>query len=178
MSDNYERVLDDLLMARSGGQHVVFRARYDRVVPEYSFWIGYGVAESGFGLRPYLSAHVTMADAVSIYDQVMELHSNNKQGNVKWIEKRIKLKQWTYTEMGCAAVKDQFEKLQRLNFSVPEFSNVITVDGPFYEIKVQASGTMNMELGDEKHPLLQWALQTRSALDQCASTPAATPKSQ
>jgi hypothetical protein len=39
-------------------------------------------------------------------------------------------------------------------------------------------GNIDIELWDEKHPLVQWALETRQALDKCAGPTSAAPKPQ
>lgn len=81
--------------------------------------------------------------------------------------RNIKLRRWDLTEMKCPAIKDQFEKLQKLQFKLPQF-DAIVLHPLVHEFRIQAGlGDMNIVVLDAQHPLVSWALETRQAMDRC-----------
>ena len=125
-------ILDSLMpLERSGGVYVSYRANRDYVtsIPEYYFIIGREPNENGYGLHPYLSAHVRVAEPVSIYDQLMAIHREEPAAqDTTSIQKRVKLQSADFTEMNCPAIKNQMEKLKKLTAKLPAVDgDVITI---------------------------------------------------
>ena len=168
-------VLDALmpLQRAGGGVYVTYRANRDYVtsVPEYWFLIGREPNEGGYGLHPYLSAHVRIAQSVSVYDQLMAIHREEPAvEDTTNLQKRVKLQTSDFTEMNCPAIKDQMDKLKRLSAKLP------AVDGDFIIIHPMihafyidgSDGDVRMFLADDENPLVKWALETRRALEACS----------
>ena len=89
--------------------------------PEYWFTIGREPNENGYGLHPYLTAHVRAAEPASIYDQLMAVHREEPAAqDALTIQKRIKIQTSDYTEMTCPDLKDQLRKLKSLPIRLPE----------------------------------------------------------
>ncbi len=176
--DNYfVQVLDDLMpIKRTEGEYVAYRSRPALLteVLEYSFLMGYDYRENQPGLRDQLSAHVRMADSVSVYDQMMKLHHADPREVSANIRKKVKVKAWDLNEKSCPAIRTEFDKLDNLGFGPLDFMT-ISLDPPPHEFRIQAGvGEMDMTLFDGKHPLVQWALETRHALESCIGAPSGT----
>jgi hypothetical protein len=157
-----------------GGVYVSYRANRDLYTstPEYWFMIGREPNESrpGFGLRSYLSAHVRVAQPVSIYDQLMTIHHNEPAiQDTATIQKRIKLQNWDFSEMDCPAVKKQLDKLKNLPARLPDINGDRIILHPMIHAFYisGADGNVTMFLADDSNPLVQWAQETRRAFDAC-----------
>jgi hypothetical protein len=159
-------------LQRAGGVYLIYRANKDYVtsVPEYWFLIGREPNEKGYGLHAYLSAHVRVAQPVSIYDQLMAIHREDPAvQDTTNLQKRVKLQASDLTEMNCPAIKDQMDKLKKFPAKLP------AVDGDFIIIHPMihtfyingADGDVRMSLTDDENPVVKWALETRRALDAC-----------
>jgi hypothetical protein len=172
---HFGEVLDSLMpMQRDKGFYVAYRSHRDfrTEVPEYWFIIGYDSNPGGYGLEPFLSAHVRAADASSIYDQMMAMHRNDAHEDPASMAKKIWLKKSDFTEEGCPSIKKQIEQLQQLQSKVFKLrSNVIVLHPMNHEFHIQASdGDMNVVIWDDEYPLVKWALQTRRLLESCGRT--------
>jgi hypothetical protein len=171
---NSIQALDELMpIKKSEGYYVAYRSRPDLLteILEYSFLIGYDPNENQPGLQAQLSAHVRTADSVSVYDQMMKMHRANPREGLASIKRKIRVKAWDLNESNCPAVRTQFDKLEKVGFGPLEFL-AIWLDAPSYEFRIQAgAGDFDMTLFDETHPLVQWALETRHALESCTGEP-------
>lgn len=172
-SEHFSSVLDALMpLQRRSGMYVSYRANRDYATntPEYWFMIGHEPREKGYGLNPYLSAHVGLADPVSIYDQLMAIHGKDPtiQG-AKLILDRIKLRKFDFTEMNCPAMKEQLERLKNLPVKLPDINGgEITLHPMIHALYITgAEGDAHLVLTDDKNGLVQWAQETRSVLDSC-----------
>lgn len=90
MNKHFAQALNDLLpLKRTGGLYVAYRSHRDLYtdILEYSFVIGHEPKKEGYGLQEFLSAHVRMADAVSIFDQMMQMHRSNPDVDAVDIQK-------------------------------------------------------------------------------------------
>ena len=116
---HFREALDGLMpLGSTAGYYVVYRAHrdYRTDVPEYWFRIGYDGNTAGYGLQPFLSAHVSVADTSSIYEQLMGIHRGDPQEDVVSMTKKVKLKRWDVNEASCPPIKKQIADLQQLQF--------------------------------------------------------------
>ena len=110
-------VLDALMpLKRDGGVYVAYRANRDLYTstPEYWFMVGLEPNADRPGLRSYFSAHVRVAQPISIYDQLMAIHRSQPgtQEPTSALQKRIKLQASDFDEMNCPAVGDATRKIE------------------------------------------------------------------
>lgn len=170
MTQNYGPALDALMPIRERvGMHVSYRSHHDLYmnVIEYSFVVGYDRNPEGLGLQRDLSAHVKMADAISIFDQMLKLHTDNPREEASSIQQKVRLKVWDLTERMCPAIKTQFREFQAVRFGPPRF-DVVVVDPLIREFAIQTgAGDMYLSLVDDRDPLVAWGLRTRQALEMC-----------
>ena len=179
-SAHFYPVLDELMPLKGApGTYVIYRAHSESLRPEYWFSIGYDQNQDRHGLQKYLSAHVRMADTNSIFDQILRAHHSEPGREMASIQKGLKLKAFELTEMSCPAIKDQVEKLENIQTSVPKFHDTgafIFGDRMRNEFQIQQnSEQMSLVLLEDlksppEIPLLNWAYWTRRALDSCAQT--------
>lgn len=170
----FSSVLDSLMpLQKNGGVYITYRANRDLYTstPEYWFTIGREPNERGPGLHPYLSAHVRVAQPISIYDQIMAIHrAEPATTDMTVVQNRIKFQKADFTELSCPAVKSQTEKLKTIAPKLPDVSGDYIVLHPMNHMFYLsgANGDVSITLTDEKDPLVQWAQETRQALDACA----------
>jgi hypothetical protein len=138
--------------------------------PEYWFTIGREPNENGYGLHPYLTAHVRAAEPTSIYDQLMAVHREEPAAqDGLTIQKPIKIQISDFTEMTCPDLKDQLRKLKSLPIRLPEINGDYVIIHPMIHAFLidGANGDVLMSLTDDNNPLVLWAQETRRALDAC-----------
>lgn len=173
-SRQFSPVLDALMPLKlDSGVYVTYRANRDLYTstPEYWFSVGLEPNADKPGLRPYLSAHVKVAEPTSIYDQLMAVHraGPGTQEPTSALQKRVKLRAADFDETNCLAVKTQVEKLKALRVKLPDVTSETIVLHPmihaFYISGVE--GDVTMFLTDEDNPLVKWAEETRRAFDLC-----------
>jgi len=177
INEHFGPALSELMpIQQSSGFYVAYRSHrdYQTSILEYSFVIGYDPNENGPGLQEYLSAHVRIADSLSIHDQMMKMHSSNPQEDAANIQKQVKLKTWDFTQKTCPAIQRQFDKFQVLRFGTPVFDQIV-FHPLVHTFHIQAGmGNMDLVLTDEGHPLVKWALETRHALEACTASSKST----
>jgi len=172
-NQHFGPLLDTLMpMERRGGLYVSYRANRDYVTstPEYWFMIGLEPSKKKYGLHPYLSAHVRLAQPTSIYDQLMAIHrAEPATGDTTTLQNRIKIQSWDFTEMTCPAIKDQLGKLKNLPARFPDINGRYVIIHPMNHAfsMVGEDGELRMSLFDDQNPLVRWAQETRQALDAC-----------
>jgi len=173
-NEHFGSVLDTLMPLQSrGGVYVSYRANRDYATstPEYWFMIGHEPSGRGYGLNPYLSAHSRLAEPASIHDQLMSIHREQPEvQDTTLLQNRIKLRRSDLTEMNCPAIKDQIEKLRILPARLPDINGgTIIIHPMIHTFHISgAEGDASLALTDDKNPLVQWAEETRRALDACA----------
>jgi len=172
-NQHFGPLLDTLMpMERRGGLYVSYRANRDYVTstPEYWFMIGLEPSKKKYGLHPYLSAHVRLAQPTSIYDQLMAIHrAEPATRDTTTLQNRIKIQSWDFTEMTCPAIKDQLGKLKNLPARFPDINGRYVIIHPMNHAfsMVGEDGELRMSLFDDQNPLVRWAQETRQALDAC-----------
>jgi hypothetical protein len=174
MSDHFQSAFTDLMpIKRSNGAYIGYRSHRDLYteILEYSFVIEYDPKEVAPGQITLTSAQVREADSISIYDQMMKMHRRNPQEDAASIEKKVKLKTWDLTEAACPALGTQFAKFRQLSLQMPSFEEM-HIHPLVHEFHITAlGGDMDLDLVDNHAPLVKWAIETRSALENCTAAP-------
>ena len=175
LRQHYGGILDELVPMRApGGLYLSYRSRrslYTEVL-EYGFFLGYEPRVNEPGLKEFLTAHVYLADTVSIYDQLMKMHQAKPDESAESTQRKLKVKTWTLTEKTCPAIQEQFSKFKKLNIQPPSFDE-IALHPLIHQFHIEAGvGSMDIELDGSDQPLVPWALETRKALESCASSSA------
>jgi len=172
MSNHFDKALHDLFpIDERYGVYVAYRSHRDlhTDVPEYSFAIGTEKSDTVSGLPRYLAAHVREVESVSVYDQMMALHRKSPNRSADDIEKDVHVKKLKLTEMNCPAIKAQFSKFQQLRLAPPQF-DVVILHPLIHEFRIRAGGgDMDVALYDDENSLVSWAIETRHALELCAT---------
>jgi hypothetical protein len=177
---HYDSILNDLLpMKRIVGSYVTFRTitglhSSAGEEPEPYFLIGFDRSDKGYGINAYVSARVRIADTISIYNQIMDMHRKNSSLSARDIEGKIKMKSLDFTETTCPAAKEEFREFQNLRFG-PPYTNPdqleVMLDARSYEFHITAThGDADMVLYDKGHPLVVWAMKTLQELEACSPT--------
>ncbi len=161
----FPSVLDELLPLPKHRQvDVAYRSHRDLYteVLEYSFVISQRPGEK-------LRADVREADGVSMYNQIMALHRQAPGMPIDTLKKELRVKVRSVTEDGCPALRQRLREFYRVRFRPPK-TDLIILHPMVYEIRSIATlGDMDLVLVDDAHPLVHWALETRSALAACTS---------
>ena len=174
MSSHFDKALHDLfpIDERYGG-YVAYRSHRDLYtdVREYSFVIGTENSDTVSGSPRFLSAQVREAESASVYDQMMALHRRFPNRSADDIQKDVLVKKWKLTEMNCPAITAQFSKFQQLRLALPQF-DVVILHPLIHEFRIRAGGgDMDVALYDDENSLVPWAIETRHALELCATDP-------
>ena len=99
----------------------------------------------------------------------MALHRKSPSRSAASIQKELRMKNSTLVETTCPAVKTQLLKFQQLQLAPPQF-DAIVLHPLIHEFRVRAGmGDMDIALYDEDNSFVQWALDTRRALEICAA---------
>ena len=163
---HFPQVLDEVFpLDQEYGYSVSFRSYRELYtdVPEY-----YCSFTKDYQGNP-IEVVVRMADTVSLYGQLLALHRENPSEGIDKIKKRLKFKEWRFTEKTCSLVKPLFEKFRKVRIPVPDDST-ITLHPMIYSFRISGGDAkMKMELSDEDHPLVIWAKEARRALEVCAT---------
>jgi hypothetical protein len=172
MRENFGPVFEALMpIHENGGTHVVYRSHHEvnTGVIEYSFVLGHDPNVDKPGLQRSLSAHVRIADSVSIYDQMMKMHRENPRDEVSRIREGVKVKTWNLTDQTCPAIRSQLRRFRAVRFGPPDFDEVVLDPLIHHFVIDTGAGTMDLTLEDHREPLIAWALQTGRALEKCAA---------
>jgi hypothetical protein len=174
MSNHFNKALHDRFpIDERYGVYVAYRSHRDlhTDIPEYSFVIASENSDTVSGLPRYLAAHVRESESASVYDQMMALHRNFPNRSADDIQKDVHVKKWKLTEMNCPAIKAQFSKFQQLRLAMPQF-DVVILHPLIHEFRIRAGGgDMEVALYDDENSLVLWAIETRHALELCATDP-------
>jgi hypothetical protein len=172
MTNHFAKALDDLFpIDEHYGVYVAYRSHRDlhTDVPEYSFVIGSQNSDTVSGLPRYLAARVREAESASVYDQMMALHRKSPNRSADDIQRDVHVKKLKLTEMNCPAIKAQFSKFEQLRLAPPQF-DVVILHPLIHEFRIRAGGgDMDVALYDDENSLVQWAIETRHALELCAT---------
>ncbi|MGA8541378.1 MAG: hypothetical protein WB566_17885 [Terriglobales bacterium] len=172
MSNHFDKALDDFFpVDERYGVYVAYRSHRDlhTDIPEYSFVIGPEKSDTVSGLPRYLAAHVREAESASVYDQMMALHRKFPNLSPDDIQKNVHVKTWNLNEMNCPAIKAQFSKLEQVRLAPPQF-DVVILHPLIHEFRIRAGDEdVEVALYNDENPLVQWAIETRHALELCAA---------
>jgi len=128
------------------------------------------------------------ADSVSIYDQIMALHTKNPEENVDTFMKQLKVNERHLSEATCPAVRRQYDRFYELVLPMlsaddraaqarGEYS--ITLHPRVHTFQAHISGgTLHLIIGRQDHPFAVWATETLSALENCDSAASENRKEQ
>ena len=163
---HFPETLDRLLpLKKDPRTFVAYRSYQDLYtdVLEYSFVIGQDRSSGLF-------ADIRVADKLSIFDQIMEMHRRTPGESAQSIEARLKVKTIRVNERNCPAIGVQFGKLKKLQLTMPEF-DLIVLHPLMHEFQISAgAGDLKLSLVDGSQPLVKWALETRQALELCSAS--------
>jgi hypothetical protein len=168
---HFPHTLHEMFPLELPGIYVAYRSHRDLYTDtlEYSFAIARDLSTKGAGGEPRFVAQVRQADSSSIYDQMMALHGKSPSRSAASIQKELRVKAWTLVDTTCPAVRTQLLKFQQLRLVPPQF-DVIVLHPLIHEFRVRAgTGDMDIELYDEDNSFVQWAVETRRALELCAT---------
>jgi len=171
VGDHFSHALHEMFPLELPGVYVAYRSHRDLYTDalEYSFVIARDVSAKGSGGEPRFVAQVRQADSSSIYDQMMALHRKFPSQSAASIQKGLRVKTWTLVEMTCPAVRTQLLKFPQLRLVPPQF-DAIVLHPLIHEFRVRAGmGDMDIALYDEDNSFVQWAVETRRALELCAT---------
>lgn len=173
INEHFKPAFTDLMpIEQDSGMYIGYRSHRDlhTEVLEYSFVIENAPKQTDAGIT-LASAHIRQADTVSIYDQMMKMHRSNPREDAASIQKKVKLKSWDLTDLTCPALGTQFAKFPKLSVQMPSFETLYP-HPLVHEFHIIAmGGNMDLELYDNEFPLVQWALETRQALENCVKAP-------
>jgi hypothetical protein len=178
---NYYKILNDLLPMRGDSAvYVTYRASETLHLsndqdPEDYFLLGIDFSPKGNALNRFVSAHVRTAESKSIFEQIMRLHHEDFSMDWQSIERKIKLKSLDYTEADCPVVGEEFRAFQELKYG-PPYTKLdgleVVLDPPSYEFHIAATyGHSDIELNNNSHPLVVWAMKTQREIEACALKP-------
>lgn len=171
VGDHFPHALHELFPLELPGVYVAYRSHRDLYTDtlEYSFVIVPDVSAKGNGAEPRVVARVRQADSTSVYDQMMALHQKSPNRSAAEIQKELRVKTWTLAETTCPAVRTQLLRFEQLRLVPPQF-DVIVLHPLIHEFHVRAAmGDMDIVLYDNDSSFVQWALETRRALELCAT---------
>jgi len=136
----------------------------------------------------HITAVLRKADSVSIYDQIMALHTKNPEENVDTFMKQLKVNERHLSEATCPAVRRQYDRFYELVLPMlsaddraaqarGEYS--ITLHPRVHTFQAHISGgTLHLIIGRQDHPFAVWATETLSALENCDSAASENRKEQ
>jgi hypothetical protein len=173
INDHFKPALADLMpIKQDSGMYIGYRSHRDLYtdVLEYSFVMEYDPKETSTGIT-LTSVRIRQADTVSIWDQMLKMHRSNPREDAASIQKKVKLKSWNLTQEACPALGTQFAKFQQLSVQMPSFDTIYLhpLVNEFYI--VASGGNLDLELYGSESPLVQWAKETRQALENCVNAP-------
>jgi hypothetical protein len=100
---------------------------------------------------------------------MMALHRKSPDRSAANIQKELRVKTWTLSETTCPVIRTQLLKFQQLRLVPPQF-DVVVLHPVIHEFRVRAAmGDMDTVLYDEDNSFVQWAVETRRALELCAT---------
>ena len=174
VQSRFDQVLDDVFpIEPMTGLSLGYRSYRDLYTAdlEYTFLFN--------RLPPSKSITVTVKkpEAASLYDQIMTIHRKNPELAIEAIVPMLKVDQWRLSEDTCPTVRRQYDRFYNLGLTMLSAKDkkeekkrvvTITLHPRVHIFRANISGgQMNLKLTDPGHPYVEWADQTRLALDQC-----------
>lgn len=175
VNQHYRGILNELVpMKAQVGLYLSYRSHRDLYteVLEYGFLIGNEPRLNEPGLQEFLTAHIYIADTVSVYDQLMKMHRAKPDESAESIQHKIKVETWSLSEKTCPVIQEQFSKFKKLSIQPPAFDE-FSLHPLIHQFHVEAGlGNMDLELDGSEHSLVLWALETRKGLEACIKSSA------
>jgi hypothetical protein len=99
---------------------------------------------------------------------ISERPDDSPEGSVAEAEKNLKFKDWDLSDEECPALRTMVQKLSKVRF---EFSwpDKIFIDPRVHEFHFDSYSTSADFSIDPGHPLVQWAFETRHAIQACSA---------
>ena len=167
LSENFRRVLDHTFaLEKSHGVLVSYRSYESLQVgdPEYSF----SISERPGKHLANLAAHVRVSEGKPIGGQLLAFHKVFPTKPIDEAEKKLKFKDWEFTDEQCPALRIAIQKLAQAPLGW-EFDKII-MDPTVHEFYVHSyTGILDAAIYDDANPLVRWALDTRNSLQACGA---------
>jgi hypothetical protein len=168
LSENFRNALDHSLPLEKGSSVLVSYRSYERLQvgePEYSV----SISERPGRSHANVAAHVRVPEGKPIGGQLLAFHHDSPEGSVAEAEKNLKFKDWDLSDEECPGLRTMVQKLSKVRF---EFSwpDKIFIDPRVHEFHFDSYSTSaDFSIDDPGHPLVQWAFETRHAIQACSA---------
>jgi hypothetical protein len=168
LSENFRNALDHSIPLEKGTGVLISCRSYESLQvgePEYSL----SISERPGRPNANLFAHVRIPEGKPIGGQLLAFHHESPEGSVAEAEKNLKFKDWDLTDEQCPALRTAVQKLTKVRF---EFSwpDKIFIDPRVHEFHFDSYSTSaDFSIDDPGHPLVQWASETRHAIQACGA---------
>jgi len=164
LDDNRMAALDILMPLADQEAAVVtfrsYRVLYQDAVEEY-----FRIVEPSIDT---FVAVLVLPIGQSVQDQLLKAHMEDPAGVLPTLLDRVRLRTVALEGSSCPAIREQLKVLDTLQFRTPD-RRVLTIHPPIYSFAMRfIGGSLVAEYQDEGHPLVRWALNTRTALLECA----------
>ena len=117
-----------------------------------------------------LVVHVRTPDGDPLGAQMFALHKRFPREPISTIEKRLKFKNWEFTEQQCPALKEAVAKFSKLSIPLQLKETTVYLDPTVHEFRARAAGSIiNATIVDYDSPLVLWARETRTAMKACGA---------
>jgi hypothetical protein len=167
-SENFRSVLDHTFALEKGDTVLVSYRSYE------SLQVGDSEYFSSISERPgksnaNLTAHVRIPEGKPIGGQLLAFHHDSPEGSATEAEKYLKFKDWELSEEQCPVLRTVVQKLAKVRFEFT-WPDKIFVDPTVHEFHFASYSTSaDFSIVDSEHPLVQWALDTRQAIQACGA---------
>ena len=167
LSENFHSVLDHTFALEKGDGVLASYRSYESLQvgdPEYSF----SISERPGKYLANLAAHVRVSEGRPIGGQLLAFHKEFPTKPIDEAEKKLKFKDWEFTEPQCPAIRIAIQKLAQARLGW-EFDKII-MDPTVHEFYVHSyTGNLDAAIYDDGNPLVRWALDTRNSLQACGA---------
>ena len=162
--DHHRAALLDGLMPvpRDSSSVVVYRSYRDAypTVPEAYFEIRDSET---------LEATVVVPSGASAQQQLLDLHMADRGAEPSALFARVRVNRIELKASTCPAIQERLTALGALRFGVPD-RELIIIHPERHRVFVDAGGgRLDVMLHQDEHPLVQWSVQTLSALQKCGN---------
>jgi hypothetical protein len=134
----------------------------------------------------YITVVLREADSVSIYDQIMALHTKNPGESIEAIKKQLRVKELGFSEQTYPAVRRQYDRFYELRLPMLSGKDraaeargvyIFTLHPRVHTFRADVSGgSMRLVIAEQDHPFVVWAKATLAALKDCAPPASETGK--
>jgi hypothetical protein len=104
----------------------------------------------------------------SIQEQLLRLHMDERSATIEEVTTELRIDRDVLSEGECPALREHLDALSNVEFSAPT-RDIVVLHPTVYRIEIDfGAGTVDVSLVEDDHPLVQWAIGTHAALEQCA----------